>query len=319
MSIKSNLNLCDGTTRTEKHLNKDWDNTCPVQQGTYTAELEFSLPRGSEAKEYFGVSRIPPVEILNVTISNAKLGSKIKFVSTVYVKTTVGKDPGLQLSFSKSDGTKLPCVDEVVPCNFKLCDGTTRIEKRLNKDWNNTCPVQRGTYTGELEFRLPGTSEAKQYFGEAVCSSQMPELTLCPGEQDPTVQVTNVTIRNAKLGEKMKIDAAFTITEPLDSEPVLYVSFARPNGTELWCPDYISQCELKLCNGTKIDELQLSQEWHNKCPVPAGDYTAHVCVRLLDIQSSEEFIGDGNVVVTLKTENGGEIVNCVYFTAYVEE
>ncbi|KAL3197695.1 hypothetical protein MRX96_014613 [Rhipicephalus microplus] len=154
---------------------------------------------------------------------------------------------------------------------------------------------------------------------EVICSSQMPDLSLCPGEQDPTVQVTNVTIRNAKLGEKMTIDTAFKITEPLDADPVLYVSFARPDGTELRCPDYISHCELKLCEGTKIDELQLSREWHNKCPIPAGDYTTHVSVRLLDMESSEEFIGDGRVVVTCNIENGGEIVDCVYFTVDVEE
>ncbi|XP_037289986.2 uncharacterized protein LOC119184939 isoform X1 [Rhipicephalus microplus] len=139
------------------------------------------------------------------------------------------------------------------------------------------------------------------------------------GEQDPTVQVTNVNIRNAKLGEKMTIDTAFKITEPLDADPVLYVSFARPDGTELRCPDYISHCELKLCEGTKIDELQLSREWHNKCPIPAGDYTTHVSVRLLDMESSEEFIGDGRVVVTFNIENGGEIVDCIYFTVDVEE
>ncbi|XP_054917081.1 uncharacterized protein [Dermacentor andersoni] len=151
------------------------------------------------------------------------------------------------------------------------------------------------------------------------CSTQMPSLTLCPGEHDPTIHITNITITNAKLGEKMNIDAAFDITEQLDSDPVLYVSFARPDGTQLWCPDYISECELMLCGGTKIDELQLTSEWDNECPIQPGSYTAHTSVRLLDISSSEEFIGDGNVVVTLNIENGGKTVECVYFTVFVEE
>ncbi|KAL1421650.1 hypothetical protein MTO96_004035 [Rhipicephalus appendiculatus] len=33
------------------------------------------------------------IEIVNVTITNAKLGKKIKFDATVSVKTTVGKNP----------------------------------------------------------------------------------------------------------------------------------------------------------------------------------------------------------------------------------
>ncbi|KAL1421653.1 hypothetical protein MTO96_004038 [Rhipicephalus appendiculatus] len=141
-AMPKQLKTCDGDTLAERILTSEWGNTCPVQPGLYTAHIAFKLPDSPEARSCVG----------------------IKFDATVLVKTTVGQNPVLELSFSQSDGTKIPCVDEVVPCNLSLCDGTTRIEKHLNKDWDNTCPVQRGTYSAELEFRLPG-SEAKKYFG----------------------------------------------------------------------------------------------------------------------------------------------------------
>ncbi|XP_075531644.1 uncharacterized protein LOC142564510 [Dermacentor variabilis] len=106
------------------------------------------------------------VEFESITVKDAKLGKEVQIDATVSVNTTVGQNPVLQLSVSKPDGTTLPCVEDVLPCNLNLCDGKIRLEKRLNKDWNNSCPVQPGTYTAELEFRLPKNEEAKEYFGD---------------------------------------------------------------------------------------------------------------------------------------------------------
>uniref|UniRef100_A0A023GA06 Putative lipocalin-8 1 n=1 Tax=Amblyomma triste TaxID=251400 RepID=A0A023GA06_AMBTT len=155
----------------------------------------------------------------------------------------------------------------------------------------------------------------------AACSSQTetPTLTPCPGETDPSVVIRNITFENVQLGKKLKIDADFEIKAPLDSDPVLYVYFSRPNGTQLDCPDYISNCELMLCDGTKIDEILLNREWNNQCPIPPGNYTAHVTVRILNGEYAEEFIGDGNLVVKFLIENGGKTADCVTFPVYVEK
>ncbi|XP_075530951.1 uncharacterized protein LOC142564026 [Dermacentor variabilis] len=40
---------------------------------------------------------------------------------------------------------------------MKLCDGTTRKEKKLNSKWDNKCPIEAGEYTVRLSFYLPGT------------------------------------------------------------------------------------------------------------------------------------------------------------------
>ncbi|XP_077493525.1 uncharacterized protein LOC144104414 [Amblyomma americanum] len=149
--------------------------------------------------------------------------------------------------------------------------------------------------------------------------NETPTLTPCPGESDPILVIQNITIMNAELGKKVKLKADIQVTAPLDSDPTLYVSFSRPNGTELACPDYISNCVLKLCGGTKIDEILLNRDWDNKCPIEPGTYTAMVAVRINDDEEAEEFIGDGNLVVTLLIENGGSTADCVSFPVYVEK
>uniref|UniRef100_A0A023GA33 Putative lipocalin-8 1 n=1 Tax=Amblyomma triste TaxID=251400 RepID=A0A023GA33_AMBTT len=106
------------------------------------------------------------VEIQSVVVSGAKLGKKLKFEGTFVVKEVTGKHPVLQLSFSKPDGKKLPCDPSILPCKLNLCDGTTKQEKKMNKDWGNTCPVQPGTYSARLSFRLPKGPEAEALFGD---------------------------------------------------------------------------------------------------------------------------------------------------------
>uniref|UniRef100_A0A023G9Z4 Putative lipocalin-8 1 n=1 Tax=Amblyomma triste TaxID=251400 RepID=A0A023G9Z4_AMBTT len=106
------------------------------------------------------------VEIQSVVVSDAKLGKKIKLDGTVLVKQLTGKHPVLQLSISTADGKKLPCDPSVLPCKLNLCDGTTKQEKELNKDWDNTCPVQPGTYSAHLSFTLPKNPVAEALLGD---------------------------------------------------------------------------------------------------------------------------------------------------------
>ncbi|XP_077529177.1 uncharacterized protein LOC144141498 [Haemaphysalis longicornis] len=155
-------------------------------------------------------------------------------------------------------------------------------------------------------------------FCSARSDTQTPALTLCPGESNPTVDIESIVIKNAELGKKFRLNAELKVTDALADNPELFVSFARPDGTELDCPDYISNCELRLCGGTKIDELELNRDWNNTCPIEPGTYTAHVGVRINDDEDAQEFAGDGNLVVTVKVENGGNQVECVSFPVTIK-
>ncbi|XP_070384175.1 uncharacterized protein [Dermacentor albipictus] len=45
------LMLCDGKTRTEKKLNSEWNNECPIRAGVYNAYLSFKIRPKSCAKD----------------------------------------------------------------------------------------------------------------------------------------------------------------------------------------------------------------------------------------------------------------------------
>ncbi|KAK8759786.1 hypothetical protein V5799_028944 [Amblyomma americanum] len=107
----------------------------------------------------------PALEITSIRIKDAKLGKDVQFDGTFVVDKVVGVKPVMQLSFARSDGTKLPCIPIVMPCNLKLCNAITRREKVLNADWGNKCPVQPGTYNAHLDFNLPDNLIARLFLG----------------------------------------------------------------------------------------------------------------------------------------------------------
>ncbi|XP_077529586.1 uncharacterized protein LOC144142035 [Haemaphysalis longicornis] len=106
------------------------------------------------------------VNILNVTVTDAAPGKTVVIDAVVELTETVGENPQLLISLKKPNGTPLLCVPTVLPCVLNLCGGTTEIEKELNKEWNNECPVKSGIYNSRLSFDLPAGSFTELYLGD---------------------------------------------------------------------------------------------------------------------------------------------------------
>ncbi|XP_077494790.1 uncharacterized protein LOC144105543 [Amblyomma americanum] len=142
-------------------------------------------------------------------------------------------------------------------------------------------------------------------------STQNPPVTPCPGLEDPPFEITNVTIKDAKLGKKVKIDATIIVNEVVGESAVLQISFASSDGTKLPCVKSVLPCELKTCGGTTRTEKILNADWDNKCPVLPGTYTSHLAFRLPNNQAARDYLGDGNLEATLNVVDNGRVLDCV--------
>uniref|UniRef100_G3MR53 MD-2-related lipid-recognition domain-containing protein n=1 Tax=Amblyomma maculatum TaxID=34609 RepID=G3MR53_AMBMU len=149
-------------------------------------------------------------------------------------------------------------------------------------------------------------------------TTQTPPLTQCAGVENPIVEILEVTIEDAKLGKKVKVDGTVRANAEVGTNPVLLISFASSNGAELPCVEDVLPCELKLCDGTTRLEKQLNEDWNNKCPVQPGTYKAHLSFRLPKDEEAVEFFGDGTITVTLKLVDSGDLQDCVSFPVTVD-
>uniref|UniRef100_A0A023GD72 Putative lipocalin-8 1 n=1 Tax=Amblyomma triste TaxID=251400 RepID=A0A023GD72_AMBTT len=152
----------------------------------------------------------------------------------------------------------------------------------------------------------------------AASSTQNPTVTPCPGMDDPAFEIKSVTIKDAALGQKVKITATIVVNEVVGVSPVLKISFSKSDGTKLPCESSVLPCEFKTCDGTTRTERILNADWDNKCPVQPGTYTSHLSFRLPKSQTAKEYIGDGHLTVTLNVVDNGEVLDCVCFPMTIE-
>ncbi|XP_077529155.1 uncharacterized protein LOC144141473 [Haemaphysalis longicornis] len=62
--------------------------------------------------------------------------------------------PAFRFQMWNSQNIRMPCVDDFGSCTYKACGGTTKIEKLLSRNWNNTCPIPPGTYSSSITARV---------------------------------------------------------------------------------------------------------------------------------------------------------------------
>ncbi|XP_077529454.1 uncharacterized protein LOC144141840 [Haemaphysalis longicornis] len=154
--------------------------------------------------------------------------------------------------------------------------------------------------------------------GLSTSETQTPELTVCPGQEEQLLNISSFTIEGATLGTTLTGKADISFTEQLNDDPRLHIRITRADGTELPCIQPPWPCNLKLCNGATAAEEELNADWDNRCPIEPGKYTARLSFPLPDNILTREYLGDGNLVVTLEVENDGKTVECVSLPVKVD-
>ncbi|KAH6939001.1 hypothetical protein HPB50_015553 [Hyalomma asiaticum] len=152
----------------------------------------------------------------------------------------------------------------------------------------------------------------------AAASVQHPHLTKCPGTEKTILQFTDITVKNAKVGQEVQFIIQFDLAQTSGTDPVLLTYFSTPSGRTLDCANLVLPRELKICNGNTPMEKELNAEWNNTCPVEAGKYTARLAVRIPDNALNMQCIGDGHLIITFEVMNQGKVMECVHFPITVQ-
>ncbi|CAN7994389.1 unnamed protein product [Ixodes pacificus] len=94
--------------------------------------------------------------VSDVSITNAKIGQTMIFRYSGLLTTCLANSPELQFTMTKNaSGDVIPCFSNVGSCVYKLCGGTTSIERQIGQPWNNACPIPASNYSSSLSFKIP--------------------------------------------------------------------------------------------------------------------------------------------------------------------
>ncbi|XP_037524535.1 uncharacterized protein LOC119401685 [Rhipicephalus sanguineus] len=146
-------------------------------------------------------------------------------------------------------------------------------------------------------------------------SVQTPTLTSCSSSEK--VVLSDVTIQNAQIGQKMTANFSLTINEPLKSKPKLQVTLTKQDGRKVNCISHMGSCKYDLCRKDNIVEETLSKSWGNTCPVPATTLQETVDVVLPTMLKF--IIGNPPTTLTVKLEvtNDEKTVGCQSFKFHI--
>lgn len=146
-------------------------------------------------------------------------------------------------------------------------------------------------------------------------SVQTPKLTSCSSSEK--VVLSDITIQNAQIGQKMTANFSLTIKEPLKPEPKLQVTLIRQDGRKVPCIYQMGSCKYDLCRKDNKVEEALSKSWGSKCPVPATTLQETVDVVLPPLLAA--IIGTPPTTLTVKLEvtNEGKAVGCQSFKVHI--
>nr|XP_054934111.1 uncharacterized protein LOC129388096 [Dermacentor andersoni] len=149
-------------------------------------------------------------------------------------------------------------------------------------------------------------------------SVQNPNVTQCEGSDDSYLVIQDVKITDAELGKTAQFDVKAQVNEAFGVNPVLKISFAKPEGRLVQCVHLIIPKQLKLCGGDTEFEKQVTAEWNNKCPIEEGTYSPRLSIYLPDMNLAKGCIGDGKFIVTLTVADQGKTLDCVSFPVSID-
>lgn len=95
------------------------------------------------------------IEIKSADVRDLEVGKTVHVDVTVLAKKEFNSDPKLKLDIFTSNKAKIPCLFGVGSCTYKLCDGTSEMEKFLASPWNNKCPIKAKEHKTSVSYPIP--------------------------------------------------------------------------------------------------------------------------------------------------------------------
>ncbi|KAH7933965.1 hypothetical protein HPB49_019800 [Dermacentor silvarum] len=228
-----------------------------------------------------------------------------------------------EVEVTVDNGINPSCSSESGPCNYKLCDPITDIEEQLFKAFGSQCPIPSGHYRVEIileETSSPRDADNVQSIIMRLNFTDDKKPVGCTSLifDGDKITISDMAIQDAQIGKKMLANFTLIVKEPLESNPTLKVTITTAEGEEVGCYDSVGSWKLKLCDGTTRKERKLSSKWDNQCPIEAGVYTVRLSFFLPSMDYARMCLRDGNLVATLKIQDGGETLDCVSYPITVD-
>ncbi|XP_040068794.1 uncharacterized protein LOC120841864 [Ixodes scapularis] len=147
-------------------------------------------------------------------------------------------------------------------------------------------------------------------------STQTPIITSCSDTH--VAVIDDMTITNAKVGERMSFSYSGHLNQDLNESPSLKMTMTKKkDNSKIMCFSNVGSCEYKLCGGTSDVEKKITEGWNNVCPVPAGKHKGSASFQIPFFAGF--LIGDGNINIKMEIINGGNVVECNHFDVKIEK
>uniref|UniRef100_A0A224YP11 ML domain containing protein n=1 Tax=Rhipicephalus zambeziensis TaxID=60191 RepID=A0A224YP11_9ACAR len=122
--------------------------------------IAVTLPRSShgdqiELKQCSDHQDTREIEVKSADIKDLEVGKTFHVDVTVQSKKEFNSNPELKLDIFMSNKAKIPCVFGFGSCTYKLCGGTSAMEKLLSSPWDGKCPIKAQEYKKKVSFHLP--------------------------------------------------------------------------------------------------------------------------------------------------------------------
>lgn len=93
--------------------------------------------------------------VKSAEVSDLIPGKNFHTKTTVVVKKELSENVRLKVTQKTAAGALLPCYYELGSCEYKLCGGTTPMQKIIGEAWGNKCPIKPKEYTSTSTVMLP--------------------------------------------------------------------------------------------------------------------------------------------------------------------
>ncbi|XP_075727416.1 uncharacterized protein LOC119164269 [Rhipicephalus microplus] len=95
------------------------------------------------------------IEIKSANVKDLEVGKTVHVDIIIRAIKELHSNPQLKLDVFTSDKVRVPCVLGLGSCTYKMCDGSSGMEKFLSSAWEGKCPIKAQKYEKTLSFYVP--------------------------------------------------------------------------------------------------------------------------------------------------------------------
>ncbi|XP_070384261.1 uncharacterized protein [Dermacentor albipictus] len=93
------------------------------------------------------------VTLRDVTLSNVRVGRTMILSYSMEVKRNLTRRA--KMAFTITSGSKkLPCLNSVGSCTYRMCGSTKKADMQIGQPWKNKCPINIGKYRNSLKVPI---------------------------------------------------------------------------------------------------------------------------------------------------------------------